>query len=163
MPFHDKHIPRSRIMQWTAVTLVSLLTVDAEGGGTAPPPLPTDNHSRQGALLTTTDEDEDYAILLLLIELMCALLGCEDGDPLLPLAETHAHLNSPAAIESEMGIQMDVFYARGPRPDLTPSERSYGRRDAADARAFIRDRPGIVNESLADAYCNMLSELINAL
>lgn len=167
MTIQSKHITRTRKMQWTAMTLISLLTVGAQGGGIAPPPLPTEMPPEAPTdpypQTPRADEEEDLLLLLLLIEIICALLGCEEGDPLLPEAGAGMQLASVASIESSMSTQIDFFNAWGPPPDLTPAQRVTGRGDCAETRSFLLDHPGLVNESLAGSYRSMLTELINAL
>ena len=112
---------------------------------------------------TATSNGTKEEILLAFLELICALLDCDASGP--PLAPTPLMSNqsfSPQA-EAEMVDQINAYNASGPLPTLTSGQRSQGRSDASAFLVFLHDNPFLVSDPLRNAYCGMLTGLINDL
>jgi len=103
-------------------------------------------------------------ILLAFIDLICALLSCDTGGaPLTPTPMLTSDRSLPPQAEAEMVDQINAYNATGPLPTLTPAERAKGRDDASTFLGFLQDNPYLVPDPLRNAYCGMLSGLINDL
>jgi hypothetical protein len=113
--------------------------------------------------VTADKKDPNVEILLAMLDLICALLGCDSGgDPLAPTPMLGEPL-LPAYAVAEMNDQINAYGSLGPLPSLSPEQRAQGRSDASSFLGFLGANSYLVPDGLRNSYSNMLSGLINDL